>query len=212
MELAGPLDPATLAVFMDFDTDGDRHTGFESELDYSCPGLTGLGVDASAFLLGDAGLLVTIASSVGLLPTPGNFGAVLFDDTSFTLILPLAALGGDSTLSFGLIVLNAGFGRPTDCVPDGGSISCSGGSCDFAPFRNGDANCNLETNSIDAAIVLQFNAGLIGALACPAAADVDGNGLADSRDAVLILQFVAGLIEALPPCSRCEVPVPLSAS
>ena len=202
VELAEPLDPAGLAVLMDFDTDGDRDTGFESQLDYSCPGLTGLGVDTSAVFLGDAGLLVNITSFSDLFGSQ-DFGAVLFNDTSFSLVLPLAALGGDSTLSFAMIMQN--HDGPTDCLPDGGSISCSGGACAVAPFRNGDANCDRETNSVDAAIVLQFNAGLFSALACPEAADVDGNGLADSLDAVLILQFVAGLIEELPPCAPCLV-------
>ena len=210
VEFADALDPAGLAAFMDFDTDADRNTGFDSELDYSCPGLSGLGVETSAFFLGDAGLLVTFGSFFGVLPTSPDFGAVLFSDTSFTLILPLAALGGDGMLNFGMSVAN--LGGPTDCLPDGGSISCSGGSCAFAPFRNGDANCDRVTNSVDAAIVLQFEAVLITSVACPAAADVDGNGFPNSLDAVLILQFVAGLIEELPPCSRCEVPLPLTGS
>ena len=199
VELAGPFDPANLAAFMDFDTDGDRHTGYESEQDYSCPGLTGLGVDASGFFEGDAGLLVPITSFSNDFEPLQDFGAVLFDDTSFTVVLPLAALGGDSMLSFGMTVhSNPGFG-PTDCLPDGGSVSCDAGSCAVAPFRNGDANCSLTTNSIDAALVLQFDAGLIAALACPAGADVDGNEVANSLDAALILQFEAGLIEELPP-------------
>lgn len=71
----------------------------------------------------------------------------------------------------------------------------------WQPFfhRAGDVNCAGVTNAIDAAIVLQFGAGLIDALACQERADVNGDGDIDSRDAALILQYVAGLLQSLPP-------------
>lgn len=58
----------------------------------------------------------------------------------------------------------------------------------------GDANCNGTTNSIDAAIVLQSIAGLIGAVGCPGLADVNGDGAINAIDAALILQIDAGLL------------------
>lgn len=61
----------------------------------------------------------------------------------------------------------------------------------------GDANCDGGTNSVDAALVLQLDAGLIGSLACESAADVNGDGSVNSIDATLILQFDAGLIGSL---------------
>ena len=198
VELADPFDPAGLAAQINVDTDSDRNTrmGF---VRHPCLGLTGLGVDESAFFTGEAGLLVTTRSFAPAQDFVQGFGAVLFDDTSFTVILPLAALGGDSMLSFSILVANTtGFGT-TDCLPDSGSISCGVSSCAFSPFRDGDANCDRATNSIDAALVLQFDAGLIAALACPDAADVNGDGDITSVDAVLILQFGAGLVEELPP-------------
>lgn len=58
----------------------------------------------------------------------------------------------------------------------------------------GDANCDGITNSIDAALVLQSVAGLIGDVACPHLADVDNDGDVDAIDAAIILQIDAGLI------------------
>ncbi|MCH7718986.1 MAG: hypothetical protein IIB21_05900, partial [Chloroflexi bacterium] len=63
----------------------------------------------------------------------------------------------------------------------------------------GDANCDGLVSSIDAALVLQFVAGLLSALACEDAADADGDGNLSSIDAALILQYSAGLLSSLPP-------------
>ena len=56
-----------------------------------------------------------------------------------------------------------------------------------------DVNCSGSVDSIDALLVLQFNAGLLGQLACEENADANGDGAVNSVDATLILQFVAGL-------------------
>jgi hypothetical protein len=61
----------------------------------------------------------------------------------------------------------------------------------------GDANCDHSVNSIDAALVLQYSAGLIASLACQGAADVNHDGSVNAIDAALILQYVAGLIGSL---------------
>jgi hypothetical protein len=68
-----------------------------------------------------------------------------------------------------------------------------------AEVAKGDVNNSGEADAIDAALILQLNAGLIGSVPNPAAADVDQNGSVNSIDAALILQFVAGLIPQLPP-------------
>ena len=60
----------------------------------------------------------------------------------------------------------------------------------------GDVNCDGAVNSTDAALVLQFSAGLISTLPCQAAADVSGDGSINAIDATLVLQLSAGLIEA----------------
>jgi hypothetical protein len=64
---------------------------------------------------------------------------------------------------------------------------------------SGDANCDHTVNAIDAEVVLQFDAGLIGSLACPQNADVNHDSRVNSLDAALVLQYVAGLISHLPP-------------
>ncbi|MCH8161672.1 MAG: dockerin type I repeat-containing protein, partial [Chloroflexi bacterium] len=66
------------------------------------------------------------------------------------------------------------------------------------PVSSGDANCDGAVDAIDAALVLQRDAGLVSALPCGERADVNGDGLLNSLDAVLILQFAADLIPQLP--------------
>jgi hypothetical protein len=63
----------------------------------------------------------------------------------------------------------------------------------------GDANCNGQINAIDAAIVLQYVAGLIDTLNCANNADANQNGDVNAIDGALILQYVADLIDTLPP-------------
>jgi ABC-type branched-subunit amino acid transport system substrate-binding protein len=62
----------------------------------------------------------------------------------------------------------------------------------------GDVNGDSMINSIDAAVVLQYSAGLITSL-CRENADVDGDGTINSIDAALILQYEAGLLSSLAP-------------
>lgn len=64
---------------------------------------------------------------------------------------------------------------------------------------HGDANADGRINSIDAAIILQFTAGLVSSLPSLSGADVDRSGSVNAIDAQLILQYVAGLIGSLPP-------------
>ena len=54
-------------------------------------------------------------------------------------------------------------------------------------------------NAIDAALLLQFGAGLFQFLLCEENADTNLDGFINSIDAALILQFVAGLLATLPP-------------
>lgn len=63
----------------------------------------------------------------------------------------------------------------------------------------GDVNCSGDVSAIDATLLLQLIAGLVGSLSCEANADVNGDGTINSIDSVLILQFTAGLLDQLPP-------------
>jgi hypothetical protein len=62
----------------------------------------------------------------------------------------------------------------------------------------GDVNDDGSVNSIDAALILQLTAGLVGSLLNEPSADVNGDGTINSIDAALVLQFTAGLIPSLP--------------
>jgi len=59
----------------------------------------------------------------------------------------------------------------------------------------GDASCDGAVTSVDAALVLQYDAQLLEALPCPDAADANTDGAITSVDAALILQMSAGLLD-----------------
>ncbi len=61
----------------------------------------------------------------------------------------------------------------------------------------GDVNCDVQANSIDAALILQLVALMIDELPCQDAAYVNRNGGVSATDATLILQFAAGLLDTL---------------
>jgi hypothetical protein len=73
----------------------------------------------------------------------------------------------------------------------------------------GDVNNDTRVNSVDAFLLLQFQAGFICHLpppqdsSCPISqlgkGDVNEDGVANALDATLILQYHAGLLATLPP-------------
>ncbi|MCH7698238.1 MAG: hypothetical protein IH865_04810 [Chloroflexi bacterium] len=71
----------------------------------------------------------------------------------------------------------------------------SGTATDLPMPPPGDADCNGTVTSVDAALVLQFDAGLFDILVCSLLADANQDGTVNSVDASLILQLVAGLID-----------------
>ncbi|MCI0777166.1 MAG: dockerin type I repeat-containing protein [Chloroflexi bacterium] len=75
------------------------------------------------------------------------------------------------------------------------TISCFGPVPERPPL--GDADCSFNVNSIDAALILQFEANLLEGLDCWFVADVNFDDTIDSRDALIILQSDAGLFELL---------------
>jgi hypothetical protein len=58
---------------------------------------------------------------------------------------------------------------------------------------SGDVDCDADADNVDAALVLQYDAGLIRSLPCAQNADVNGDDAIGSVDAALILQYEAGL-------------------
>ncbi len=67
------------------------------------------------------------------------------------------------------------------------------------PGLLGDVNGDGLINAIDAALVLQFSAGLLPALPSFDRSDVNLDGSVNAIDAALILQVTAGLLAGLPP-------------
>ena len=59
----------------------------------------------------------------------------------------------------------------------------------------GDADCSGFVDSIDAALVLQLDAGLFDVLVCSLYANVNEDSTVNALDAALILQLVAGLLD-----------------
>lgn len=118
---------------------------------------------------------------------------------------------GESDLTVSLDVLvdaNPGDLRPIDAAPAHGRVTCTDEPEPTAtptkepgatppgsePKLPGDADCDRTVNAIDAALVLQYDAGLIDSLPCPDDADVDHDDSVNAIDAALILQKDAGLI------------------
>lgn len=66
------------------------------------------------------------------------------------------------------------------------------------PHVPADVNRSGTVDSVDAALVLQFGAGLLDSLPAPENGDLNHDGRIDAIDAAIILQFVAGLLHNLP--------------
>jgi hypothetical protein len=82
------------------------------------------------------------------------------------------------------------------------NITCQSGGATPTPTPPGlvgDVNCDGLRTAVDAALILQLNAGLIEALTCEEHGDTNEDGDVNAVDAALVLQFVAGLIDSLPP-------------
>jgi len=104
---------------------------------------------------------------------------------------------GSSELTVTVVRLQDVTQRPIGMGAEHGSVECSGPTA-TPPPANGDANKDGETNSVDALLVLQHDAGLLAELAYPENCDVNEDGAINALDAELVLQFNAGLIEGLP--------------
>jgi hypothetical protein len=65
----------------------------------------------------------------------------------------------------------------------------------------GDVNDDGHVNSVDALLIVQFDAELLDHLLNAPSADVNLNGIVNSVDAALVLQYTAGLLHELPPPS-----------
>lgn len=128
----------------------------------------------------------------------GPSGSGRLATLTFTAICPdqteLAFVPAGTDLSVDPVSISNPLGESIDTNGVGGDVNVNGPACQGSGLLLGDANCNGEVNAIDAAIVLQINAGLVRAPSCAENADVNQDGSIDAIDAALILQWVAGLI------------------
>ena len=116
-----------LVGFVEFDTDADATTG-RNEVDFFCPERTGMGGEAllDMFSVSEGTGSIVDRATLSTTPVP-----VTFDGNSFTAVIPLSAIGGDS--SFNLAMVLGTFAEPTDCAPNGASLHSPDGTLVLPP-------------------------------------------------------------------------------
>jgi alpha-tubulin suppressor-like RCC1 family protein len=189
------------------------NVGNQGIVELSAVGLYAPGLGAWAVDIGyDPSIVrpVSCASKAGGGVCNANFGASTVRVASSTNIgivgtTPLANIrveclaASSSNLTLSVIVFADA--TPNDPQPitvrtSNGKITCSPSSPTPTPMRlTGDVNGDGRVNAIDAALVLQYSAGLI--VFPGPSADVNHDGYVNAIDAALILQYVAGLLSNL---------------
>ncbi|MEX1253262.1 MAG: S8 family serine peptidase [Dehalococcoidia bacterium] len=132
VEFQDPISPGDVAGVIDFDTDQNASTGITSAADSNCgpapnlpPGMTG--ADAFGELFFPSNLLFIYDVNFGTI----GAAPVVYGQRTLTAIIPLDFLSGDDALDF-TMVLGTQL-QPTDCAPNGTSLSCSAGDCEKLP-------------------------------------------------------------------------------
>ena len=87
-------------------------------------------------------------------------------------------------------------GLHTCALTTAGAVVCWGNDW-YRQLGLGDVNGDSFVNSIDATLVLQFDAGILESLEHPELADVNADSSVNSLDAQLVLQYDAGLVQNL---------------
>ncbi len=197
VEFAAPIDTydsetdASFFATLAFDTDLDVGTGF-GNVTWLCS-RAALGFEVTLRIHGGSGILLEVSSPIGnpgLVRFERQFAIALFAERSFTVAVPLDALGGDGDYTYAVVAGNAA--GVSDCAPNVGVIRAP------APAEIGDVNCDGERNALDSVLMLQSSARLKLSVPCQNVADVNQSGAIDPIDALLVLQYDAGLLSHLP--------------
>ena len=135
--------------------------------------------------------------SNGRMVVTGASATALMGDTTLASITFNCLRQGITGLTIGVSKLQdgtPGTPQPIAAAVQHGSVYCSARS-----YVLGDVDCDGDVDSVDAQLVLQYEADLISSLPCQLNGDVNVDGTINSIDAALILQYHAGLIDDLPP-------------
>ncbi|MDZ4277549.1 MAG: hypothetical protein U1B78_00265 [Dehalococcoidia bacterium] len=101
---------------------------------------------------------------------------------------------GTSSLQFELASVVDVLGNHIPRTTSGGTVTVIDGPVCPPAGPPGDGDCSGLVDSVDAALALQFEAGVAGSLPCQALADLSGDAQVTALDAALVLQIVAGLL------------------
>ena len=128
VNFAGAIAPAdsgsdrAVAGFIDFDTDANPKTGTAGATDSFCPKPSGLGVETTLDLF-------SVSQGQAQMAPGGEQVPVSFENTSFTVAIPLSDLGGSATFNAAMVL--GTLAEPTDCAPDGAAFHSPDGSLVF---------------------------------------------------------------------------------
>jgi hypothetical protein len=140
-----------------------------------------------------SGVLATVTFSTSCTGQSPLDLALVGLSTSLGDAIPTSSQGGQATVQGGASVCPT----PTPTLRPTSTPTATRTPSPTPVGLTGDANCDHTVNSVDAAIDLQYSAGLAASLPCLQTADANHDRTVNALDAALVLQFVAGLLTHL---------------
>ena len=187
------------SVTWGFDSASSTHTSTE------CTGSCGSAIGNPASRLWDSG---NMTSGVFLQPfnSPGTFqyqcnihpvsmrGTIIVTGAVPTLPMPPSPFPTETATPVATLPPSPAPSATATSVPTSTAVATPTST---PPGLLGDVNDDGLINPIDAALVLQFSAGILPVLPTFDRGDVNQDGIVNAIDAALILQFAAGLLTTL---------------